>query len=113
MRTLSPCLDEQWFVEDGLALLAGLCPMCRRALAQELRLFGSDNASALHQIYVQSRAIRVQAIFRNNFAAAHGIGDWEALLVLRTVLEMILLATGVLFEQQPKLFLVAKSGEAK
>ena len=100
--TRSPCLQEQWFVADTVAALAGLCPLCRANLEAELRLFGATNEEALSPIYRQSRAIRVQAVFTGR-PLARQPNHWDALQVLRTIGGMCELSAAILFQQQPHL----------
>jgi hypothetical protein len=84
-----PCLEEEWFVRDGLISLDGLCPGCRRDFEGELRSFADDNAAALSKIYRLSRSIHVQAILRGDARAAREATHWDVVIVLRTMRALI------------------------
>ena len=94
MSTLRPCLAEEWFVEDGLTAMNGLCPLCRASLLKELSVFDADPARALSDVYRLSRAISVKHIMAHRFEAARAMDDWEALRVMRGISFMITLGFG-------------------
>lgn len=75
--TRAPSLAEQWFIEDTIEQMTGLCQSCRDDLGNWLRLFGRDDRTALHEIYVQSRAIRV--------TQSRDCDNWEALRVMQFI----------------------------
>lgn len=77
----APSLAERWFIDDAVDEIGRLCPMCRDRLRTELRLFGTDDRSALHEIYIQSRAIRVTQFSHCD--------NWEALRVISTIGDLI------------------------
>lgn len=96
-------LAEQWFIEDSLQSLEGLCPLCRAAFENELRFFAENMREALSVLYLQTRAIRVQAVLSGRTNLAHTMDNWEALRVHRTLAAITGMAATVLFEQQPHL----------
>lgn len=101
MNARSPCLAEQWFVEDAIRDIQGLCPMCRTEFETRwLRLFGPTNEQALSNIYRQSRAIRVGAVMDNRLGHAARTDNWSALGLLQTIDAMIRMSADVLMQQR-------------
>lgn len=100
MTARSPSLAEQWFVDDAVLAISRLCPLCRAKFQEELRLFHADDRAAFHEIYRQSRAIRVMRVMQDDIPAARKIDDWEVLRVLRTIRGMIGLGAAVFAEQR-------------
>ena len=90
--SLAPSLAEQWFVDDNLLWLEGLCPECRAAFRGELRLFAATDRDALSEVFRQSRAIRVQAALAGR---GYRRDDYESLHVHRTLRALISMASGV------------------
>lgn len=73
----APSLAEQWFIEDTIEQMDGLCQKRLGDLRKWLKLFGRDDRTALHEIYIQSRAIRVTQM--------RHCDNWEALRVLQFI----------------------------
>jgi hypothetical protein len=84
-RTLAPCLNEQWFIDDTINGMEGLCPLCVKDLEYWLRFFGPDNRTALSEIYRQSRAIRIGRVRDSMFDSARETGPWEAVHVMQFI----------------------------
>lgn len=93
MTTLRPSLREEWFIEDALRDLAGLCPMCRRRAEDEIMVFGASVRDGLSEIFKASRSIRVSAAQTGR--PYRDIGDWEAASVIRTIGTLISAAVRV------------------
>lgn len=87
-----PCLAEEWFIDEGIASLGGLCPACRGAFRAELRFFSPNDREAFSNIYRMSRAIRVKAVLDGRLSNARKIDDWEALRVHRTLAGLTFMA---------------------
>lgn len=83
MADRRPSLREQWFIEDALRDLNGLCPVCRGAAEKEILLFGPSLNHALSEIYSASRRIRVRAGLDGR--DCRHMTDWEAAIVMRSI----------------------------
>jgi hypothetical protein len=99
MATRKACLSEEWFMQDGLKTLDGLCLNCRAALLDELSVFDANPATALSEVFRLSRAIRVKRVLMGQASSARGTDDWEALRVMRLIRSMIGIASDQ-FEEQ-------------
>jgi len=78
-NTRKPCLAEDWFVSDGLEMIAG------GSRPRYLSVFGNDDEAALREVYRQSRDIRVGKIMTGQFDSARATGDWAALEILQFI----------------------------
>ena len=96
-----PCQAEDWFTEDALYAMEGLCAQCRDAFEAEISIFDSGGAEqALRAIYRQSRSIRVM---NAQSGKPYRQDNWDALHYIRTIRHLILMSENVTMGLKPHL----------
>ena len=87
---MTPCLDEDWFVDDWLELMRGDSKIEETALR-----FGNDPEEGLRKMYRMARTHRCNLIMSGKMDEARKIGNDYIFELMETIESMVLLAVMV------------------